>query len=98
MIAAMRQLVAGALQPRLGRDHVARREPLLVAPVLAQRHQLGLGAPPPSPGRTAPCRPNGGTRTREVAGREGRLLPGDAVQRDARIGDDPVAVLARDPP
>jgi hypothetical protein len=41
-----RQLVAGALKPRLHRDHLARRETLLVAPVLPQRHQLGRRAPP----------------------------------------------------
>jgi hypothetical protein len=29
---------------------------------------------------------------------EGRLLPGDRVEREARVGDDPRAVLARDGP
>lgn len=44
MPATARKLVAGALKPRLGHDHLAGGEPLLVTSILAQRHQLGTGA------------------------------------------------------
>jgi hypothetical protein len=79
----------------LGRDHVARREPLLVAPVLAQRHQLGLA-------RTAAitwsncslpseCR-NANSQGRGVNVACCRVMASSAT----RIGDDLLAILARD--
>src|SRR3546814_3063538 len=39
-----RQPLGRAFQPLLGRDHVARREPILAPPVPPQRHQLGRGS------------------------------------------------------
>src|SRR3546814_2414926 len=39
----IRKPFAGLAQPLLGVDHVARREPILAAPVLPQRHQPGRG-------------------------------------------------------
>jgi hypothetical protein len=67
-------------------------------PVLPQRHQLGRG-----PHRAhhlvelvlAVAVPE--RELRQVAPRERRLLPRDRVQCDFRIGDDLLAILARDP-
>src|SRR3546814_14062772 len=42
----IRKPIAGLAQPLPGADHVARREPILAAPVLPQRHQLGRGPDP----------------------------------------------------
>src|SRR3546814_17086315 len=39
-----RQPLGRAFQPLLGRDHVARREPILALSVPPQRHQLGRGS------------------------------------------------------
>src|SRR3546814_16718013 len=41
MLVACRHQLAGALQPLFGLDHVARREPLLAASVLAEGDQVG---------------------------------------------------------
>src|SRR3546814_4830356 len=41
----IRKPIAGLAQPLLGVAHVARREPILAAHVLPQRHQLGRGPP-----------------------------------------------------
>src|SRR3546814_19241136 len=65
---------------------------------LPQRHQLGRG-----PHRAhhlvelvlAVAMPE--RELRQVAPRERRLLPGDRIERDLRIGDDLLAILARDP-
>src|SRR3546814_3564015 len=40
MLVACRHQLAGALQPLFGLDHVARREPLLAASVLAEGDQV----------------------------------------------------------
>jgi len=90
--------IAGAFQPLLGVDHIARGKAVLAASVLAQRHQLGAG-----PHRAhhlvelvlAVAVPE--RELRQVAPRERRLLPRDTVERDFRIGDDLLAILARDP-
>ena len=97
MPGAARQLVARALKAGLHRDHVAGREPLLVATVLPQCDQLGR-----SPHRPhhlvelllAVAVPE--RERRKVAGGERGLLPRDRVQRDIGIGDDPLTVLAGD--
>jgi len=94
----IRKPIAGALQPLLRLDHVARGKAVLAAPVLPQRHQLGRG-----PHRAhhlvelilsvaVPER-----ELRQVALRECRLLPRDGVERDFRIGEDLLAVRAGDP-
>lgn len=69
--------------------------PLSVRP---QCHQFGTG--PHRPQRlvklclavAVPVNEHG-----QIAGGEGRLLPRDRVQGDRRIGDNPLAILPRDP-
>ena len=75
----------------------ARCEPVLAASVLAQRDQIGRCAHcahhrielllPVA----VPMHEHG-----KVAVREGRLLVRDRVERDVRIGDDPLAIALRD--
>jgi hypothetical protein len=48
-------------------------------------------------GRTDPCRRVAERELRQVAPRERRLLARDRIERDLRIGDDLLAILARDP-
>jgi hypothetical protein len=87
-----------AAQPLLRLDHVAGGKAILAAPVLPQRHQLGRG----------PHRAHhlvelilavamAERELRQVAPRERRLLARDRIERDLRIGDDLLAILARDP-
>ena len=98
MPAPLGKPIAGALQPLLRLDHLARRKPILAAPVLPQRHQLGRG----------PHRAHhlvelilavavAERELRQVAPRERRLLARDRVERDLRISDDLLAILARYP-
>src|SRR3546814_8341320 len=94
----IRKPIAGLAQPLLGVDHVARREPILAAPVLPQRHQLGRG-----PHRAhhlvelilAVAVPE--RELRQVAPRERRLLARDRVQRDLGPRNDLLPIFARDP-
>jgi len=78
------------LQPLLGLDHLARGEPFLAAPVLAERNQIGRAAhrahhlveliPPVTVAVN---------EAREITGGEGRLLVRDRIERDGRAGNDP---------
>ena len=87
---------ARLLHALLGRQHLARGEPILPAPVRAEPHQLGrrlhfghrrgelLGV------RRVPVH-----HPRQVAPREGRLLPRQRRQHQGGIGDDLIAVPPR---
>jgi hypothetical protein len=86
-----------AVQALFGLEHVARGEALVAAQILPQRHEVGRAAHG-AQHRVELARPvavamrEGG----HVAAGEGRLLPGDRVERKVWVGDDPRAVLARD--
>ena len=93
----LRHQFGGAVQALFGLDHLARREAILAASVLAEFDQIWR-----APHRAhdlvelvdpvaVPMR-----EFRHVALREGRLLLGDRVQCDGRIGNDPLAIAARD--
>ena len=90
--------VSGPLKPLLDRDHLARGEPLLPFPVLPQPHQLGRRLHRAHSGIElvlAVAVPM--DEHRQVAGGERRLLPRDRVQCDPRLGNDLLAIRARDP-
>ena len=94
---ALRHRLRSALQPRFNLDHIARSEAIFSAPVLAKRNQIGRGLHRAHrqiellfPFRMAMH------EHRQVALGEGRLLPGDRVQCDIRVRDDPLAVAMRD--
>ena len=87
----------GVVQALFGLDHVAGGEAIFAASVLAEFDQIGRVAhrahdlvelldPVAVPVR----------ELRHVAPREGRLLLRDRVQSKGRIGDDPLAIAARD--
>ena len=85
-----------AVQALLGRQHVAGREALIAPRVLPQHHQIGRPAHGAQHGvelarPVAVAMRKGG----HAATREGRLLPGDRVEREAWVSDDPGAVVAR---
>src|SRR6516164_1341706 len=88
---------SGAVQALFGLDHLAGREAILAASVVAEFDQIlrtthrahdliELVDPVAVPVR----------KLRYVALREGRLLLGDRVQPKGGIGDDPRAIAARD--
>ena len=89
--------LGGAVQALFGLDHLACGEAILAASVLAQFDQIGRFAHRAHHGVelldaiAVPVR-----EPRHVAAREGGLLMGDGVERDGRIGDDALAVAARD--
>jgi hypothetical protein len=85
------------LQLLLGFDHLARREPIFAASVLANLDQIGRRANRAHravellfPGRVAMH------ERRHVAPRERGLAVRDRVQRHRWVGNDPLAVPARD--
>ena len=97
MALPFRHQFGGAVQALFRLDHLARGEAILAASVLAEFDQIWrathrahdlveLVDPVAMPMR----------ELRHVALREGRLLMRDRVQRDGRIGDDPLAIAARD--
>src|SRR3546814_20155059 len=90
---ADRLYLSGSAQPLFGLYHVAAGEPIFAAPVLAESDQGGrrthraehriilLAA------LAVPMREH-----RKVAVREGGLAVGNRIERDARPGDDALAV------
>ena len=89
----------GVVQALFRLDHLARGEAIFAPSVLAEFDQIGRAAhrahhlvelvdPVAVPMR----------ELRHVAAREGRLLMRDRVQPKGRIGDDPLAIAARDLP
>ena len=97
MALPFRHQFGGAVQALFGLDHLAGGEAILAASVLAEFDQIWRAAhrahdlvelvdPVAVPVR----------ELRHVAPREGRLLMGDRVQPERRIGDDPRAIAARD--
>ena len=90
---ALRQCVCGAIQALFGLDHCPRREAILPASVLAQRNQVGRCAHRIVGGIelifavAMPVNEGG-----KIAPGEGRLLVGDRIQRQRRVGDDPLTI------
>ena len=87
----------GAVQALFRLDHLAGREPILAASVLAEFDQIWRAAHR-AHDLVELVDPVAVTmrELRHVALREGRLLLGDRVQPKGRIGDDPRAIAARD--
>ena len=97
MALALGHQFGGAVQALFGLDHGAGGKPIFAASVPAEFDQIGCAThrahylvelvdPVAVPMR----------ELRHVAAREGRLLLRDRVQPKGRIGDDPLAIAARD--
>ena len=77
----------------LGLDHLPRREPVITAPVLSQSDEVGRSAHRAEhPVKlllpvAVPVHEHG-----KIAVREGGLAVRDGIERDVRIGDDPLAI------
>jgi hypothetical protein len=88
---------SGAMQALFGLNHLAGSEAILAASILAEFDQIWR-ATHRAHDLIELVDPLAVTmhKLRHVALREGRLLLGDRIQCDGRVGNDPLAVAARD--
>ncbi len=86
-----------AVKPLLDRKHFAAGPPLLPPPIPAKPDKLRRSLHGIHDGvellQAVGMRVR---KPRQIAAGEGRLLSRDGVERDGRVGDDPIAVLAGD--